>query len=805
MAATGNSAVNRTSTTATEPAPGSAAPRRALSVLSRLRQRLRKTFVLDGVVTLFLGLLLVLAMSFLLDYFVRLPLEVRCVLLLAGCALMVREAVRRLYRPLAILLRDDDLAVLVERAHPELKDSLLTAVQLTRARNDAALYTSRALLDSVVETVEQRASQLRFQKVFDLRILHRKFVSLTLVALVVFVGCRVEPELASIWAQRNLLLRDVSWPRLVQLQLLAPEPGPIVVAVGGDLPVAVRAERGDPSMVVIRSVSSSGGGGSGTERVDSMAQSTDGVFRKTFTNVARPFEFSVEGGDDALGPYAVSVRLRPRIDMQSIRLWFEYPGYLGMASTPADEPVRFGNIKVPVGTRVRFSMASNVDVRRVYLVLRFLDEKKAVSGSLGSPGSDVPGVSVRPRGASEAGDTDTTGDASRWPSRDAVALEVQDGREFSGEFVVEASGHYYFGLETPDGFRSRRPDRFRIQAIPDRAPDVRVLLPERLTEEVTPSAKVDILVRGSDDYGVEKGSVEGNYFAPGTDSGVPHSFPLEVSRVSPGDDDAGEDLPPSSEIALGGKRCRGRVAVDVASLGNDVTPTARFQFYVELRDYGGNVGESEVYYLRVVDPEELSQILNNRLMVVRDRLVELRRQQESVRKDVEAFQEDVSLKGQLSSKEAHRLFRFERDQERIRRGLERERDATSRILQRAVNNEVGDESWRSWVRARQGDLTNLAQDKAAGIETALREVKEAADRAPQSPRELQRALSRQIDLENDLEMLILQLSEYGDINALIQRLRDIRRAQTDLRQNTRAIYDDAGVLPLHSEGGTPRL
>ncbi len=197
--------------------------------------------------------------------------------------------------------------------------------------------------------------------------------------------------------------------------------------------------------------------------------------------------------------------------------------------------------------------------------------------------------------------------------------------------------------------------------------------------------------------------------------------------------------------------------------------------------------------LRVVDNEELTQVLNNRLMVVRDRLVELRRQQESARKDVETFQEEVSLKGQLSSRESHRLFRFERDQERIRKGLQRERDATSRILQRAVNNDVGDERWRDWVKGVGNELNTLASEKAPEIETALREIKSAADRSPQKARELQRVLSRQIDLEDDIEMLVLQLSEYGDINALIQRLRDIRRAQTDLRDETRSVREDASL------------
>ena len=112
----------------------------------------------------------------------------------------------------------------------------MDAVELTRARNENARHTSRDMLVAVVADVEQRVSRLRLQKVLDLRFLHQKFVGLMLLVLGVFVAWRVEPQLASIWAQRNLLLlRDVNWPKLVHLQLVLPESNPIVVAVGDDV------------------------------------------------------------------------------------------------------------------------------------------------------------------------------------------------------------------------------------------------------------------------------------------------------------------------------------------------------------------------------------------------------------------------------------------------------------------------------------------------------------------------------------------------------------------------------------------
>ncbi len=793
--------MTQTRTVPSETDARGATPRKTLSVLSKLRSALRRSFFVDGVVTLSLGLLLVLGVSFLLDYFARLPWGVRCVFFLGGLGLLLREIGRKIYRPLALELPDEELAVLIERSHPELRDALVTAVEMTRRDNDNALYTSTSLLDAVVRDVEQRASRLRVQKVFDLRLLRWKIAGLALLVLCVLVAWRANPPLASVWAQRNLLLRDVSWPKLVRLRMVLPEGSPIVVAVGDDLPVAVEAVQGTPSMVIIRSAVLSASGRTGAERVDTMAQSTQGLFRKTFANVARPFEFSVEGGDDALGPFSVEVRLRPRIDMQSIRLWFEYPEYLGMTPTPREEPVRFGNVKVPVGTRVRFSMSSNVPVEEVFLVVKGRDEKKGLTSGLGAAPRATTDEPSGGKGGLEV----------------AKKLAVEGGRRFSGEFTVTASGHYHFQLAAADGFRSDRPDKFRMEAIPDRAPDVKVVLPERLTEKVTATAKVQIVVEGADDYGVKSGTVEGNYFGEGNDEGIGRSLPLEASppaassNAGTSNDEGGGSSFRAWQSAGERPRYHGIATVDIGALGTAATPVttgARFQFFVELSDFGGNVGESAVYYLRVVDADELTQSLNNRLMVVRDWLDDLLRQQESSRKDVETFQEETSLKGAISSKEAHRLFRFERDQTRIRSGLERESRVLSRILQRAVNNNVGDKKWRDWVQGVHNDLHTLAGEKARSIETALRDIKKAAEAEPQETRELQRVISRQMGLEDDLEMLILQLSEYGDINALIQRLRDIRRAQTELRDHTRSFYENSGnrTLPPRSpgEGGPPR-
>src|SRR5690606_33738067 len=223
------------------------------------------------------------------------------------------------------------------------------------------------------------------------------------------------------------------------------------------------------------------------------------VFFHEFRNVSETLRFSVAGGDDILGPYEIAVRIRPRIDMQSISVRYRLPEYTGLDEEEIEQT--HGHLRVPVGTRVRFRMATNVLVERGFLVIA----------------SDRSGV--RPPPASTAEEREV------WPDPGAIALTIEDGRFFGGELVVSESGRYWFQFQDDRGFRSGRPETFRIQAMEDRKPSVRIIAPERVSEQVSPRARVRIAVEVEDDYGIRGGVLEGRYFAPGSDAPVPQSLP----------------------------------------------------------------------------------------------------------------------------------------------------------------------------------------------------------------------------------------------------------------------------------------
>ena len=108
--------------------PGGTTPQKSLAVLGQLRQRIRRTSLFSGVVWIGFIFAIGLLASFGLDYFLRLPLAVRQLFVLAALAGSIVLFARRILAPLSRKLGDSELAMLVEEANPELNQSLLTVV-----------------------------------------------------------------------------------------------------------------------------------------------------------------------------------------------------------------------------------------------------------------------------------------------------------------------------------------------------------------------------------------------------------------------------------------------------------------------------------------------------------------------------------------------------------------------------------------------------------------------------------------------------------------------------------------------------
>ncbi len=832
-------------------------PKNSLAALSRLRQRLRSLRFFDGLVLSGLFVTAGVIVSFVLDYFLVLPVAVRGLFLVSGVLGILHLVFHKLLAPLSSQVSDEDLALLVEDSNPELRQSLVTVVQLSRQGSEGAQYVSSDLLSSVVEEVEKSVSGTAFDRVFKLGRLYRKALLLLGIGTGVVFGAASSPELVSIWFQRDVLLGAGRWPKGTVLELpRVPE----TVATGDTVRVEVRVLRGNPKTVEVRREIKGGDrranvmdrrekaswdifleDGASAEWAGSISQALaavgltaeetidrgrgllasglpadeakdlfstleatgkDGVrlegydvYVHEFKNVSRPLRFWVEGGDDQLGPFDVQVRLRPRIDMKSIELKYRLPAYTG---EEAEERVqRHGNLKVPVGTHVTYSMSTNVPVRRAYFILRReQDVADGRTNALRTSGANA----LRTSGAnalrtSGANAPQRSGD---WIDPGAVSVELEDQKRFGGSFVVSGSGYYYFQFDDEYGFRSVKPERFRVQAIPDRKPQVQIVEPKRSTEQVSPEAKVKVRVSIKDDYGIRSASLEGGYFRPGKDTRISQSIDLTSVAAA---------TPAEARSQASAQREDVEIVIDVTQLqtqeGERPSPGARFEFFALAEDFGetgqfvtdesgeerprGNIGESRVHVLEIVDKAQLERSLTDQLLVVRDQLRQILGRQEAVRRNLETFQDQALLQGAISKEEARKLSRHRRDQMKIGEGLDRQAGEVTRILEKMESNSVGNEEWKRWVSDVGRNIEDIAQRQVPAVETEIDQLRRAANESSVDPASVTTIIGLQRQVERDLMSLVLRLEEFGDKSALLQLLRDVKKRQEEVRDRTREV------------------
>ncbi len=227
---------------------------RVRSPLERLRRFIRAYVSLEGAAVVGLYLTLWFWIGMILDYGVfrlfhfdwvqETSWNVRCsvlVILLSGLLAGAVTVLWRLFRE----FRDPALALVLERRFPHvLGDRLITAVELADPRKAAEIGYSPAMVQETIHEAAQRVEQLKIKEVFDWERLVRRGILIALLVVggyLVAVGlfCTANAmqdrgfttagfsqfhDVAGIWFERNILLRNVIWPRQAHLEYLETPP-----------------------------------------------------------------------------------------------------------------------------------------------------------------------------------------------------------------------------------------------------------------------------------------------------------------------------------------------------------------------------------------------------------------------------------------------------------------------------------------------------------------------------------------------------------------------------------------------------
>jgi hypothetical protein len=783
-------------------------------LLGRLRRRLRRQVWLHGAGTLLAAVALWIVFAFLADWALHVPRAVRWAHLVVLFALPAAIAWRELVRHLRRIPPRDQMAVLYEREHPELRELLVSAVQLQERPQPGA---RPELVGEVLAKADARARTLRLEGVLDERRPALRFALGTALAALIAVASLAEAEHSSIFFAR-LFGGSARWPQRTHLTLSIPLPAGsavarveetpertlVRVARGSDVPVLVRADGVVPDEVILHF-----GGG----REVSLGSSGDGLFRTRLASCQEDLEFFATGGDDRDGMPRVFVEVLEPPDVSGLAISIEPPAYTGLAPR-----VEFDHdVQVLAGSRLRVAVLTSPPQARGSV--RILPEDRLVP---------LEPASFPPRPSSQGGG------------------EPQPGLGF--ELAPSDSLRFRFELSDSSGLSNPDPGLFAVQVVPDRRPEVSILAPARSEVDTVPGGLIALRARAEDDFGiaamgwsaVSLARAHALAAAPGEPSPDEAPSGEAASEVPAREPVVGADLAltrlegdPRAEPRWG-SAVVGGTRIEVAALASSGAGEGE-QYQIEVaavdvRPARGDapdpdgVGRATPVRVRVVGEDEFLRRLQDRLARVRQeaaQLEELQRQkarrtsellssmesdsptsgvggsdlaaalagQRRVQGDADALSRELAaiLEGVLYARIDEKAGALLED---IDARLARETDKGSHLSAwRELAN--GWKSGRLIAPGLAGQLVSvldlalaISLDDTSAAAQALDRAAQAVDLA-RVHEGLREAAEHQALAQQHIEELLARLAEWDNYQSILQLTRDILGRQRSLRERTR--------------------
>jgi len=374
-------------------------------------------------------------------------------LTLAGAAIATLAAA--LLGPRLRALSDTRLALWAERRFPDLRERLLTAVELQAYRAD----TSSELADALTQDAAAVARQLDMRQVVPIHGLRRPaaFAAAALTALL--AQAALTPLSVANWLQRVLdPFSDI--PIWAQTRVYV-APGNARVARNDGVALTIRTE-GAPASAVTLFLRS--GSGPWEQRRLRQAGPTplSGRFMARVPALQDDLSYYARANDGVSNRYRITVEDRPVV--RSVAVTITYPAY--MARSPSTTHGSTANTVAPVGSVARFILRAN----------------KPLAGASMTVGGAAP-----------------------------TCMDVS-GDEATASLTLVRDMTARVSLKDAHGFRSQPDPEYSIRTIRDRPPVVRVTSPNADVERA-PRGTVRIVAEARDDYGV--GSMRLQHGRPG--------------------------------------------------------------------------------------------------------------------------------------------------------------------------------------------------------------------------------------------------------------------------------------------------
>jgi hypothetical protein len=459
--------------------------------------------------------------------------------------------------------------VLLERKFPELREHLITAVDVASVDEDRVAYHPQ-LVAETARAADASIAHVKIGRLFNFAPLLRAIGLAAAVVVSIVVFAVASRDVFGFWLQR-ISLSEEPWPRRVHLEIVGFAPDADgkrthKLAQDDDLELLVHASTDGyeaPDEVEIRFRLADGRRGRDTLiRVGDAAANQTGfqLFRYEFKHVSGNMEFDIVGGDDRVRNLHLQVVDRP--ELFAIELECIYPKYLGRESRRL--PVT-GGMRLPVGSQIILHAASTKPLTAARV--RESSDKEDRQLAIGSGASD-----------------NLVWDYGQLLSDDVLTVTVTD----------------------IDGVGPREPYRISLSAVKDDVPQVAVRL-AGIGSAITPDAILPITGKITDDYGIDRA-----WFNYQIDGGLVSERPLiaeppggpalekidafDTRATDPGTSHRTLELKPKQRLAL------------------TLKASDRYDLSDEPR-----AGSSQQFMLDIVTPADLLALLERRELALRQR------------------------------------------------------------------------------------------------------------------------------------------------------------------------------------------
>jgi hypothetical protein len=713
--------------------------------LATMRAEIRRLVLRHGLALLLVTVLMSLLVFCSVDWLLHVSSGMRVLFLVVLAGLTVWTIYRRLIVPLSVPISDLQLALRIERLHPELEETLSSTIALLPVEERDPRAGSPALRRALVELARERVEPIRFDDVVD-SVPSRKALGWGVITT---VGSLLLMALfpTSAWTAITRLANPfgpTEWPKRTQItaldylqQMAKGDPFTVRAVVKGVIPERMTIEYrfADGQQVPASAMMPAPTASKDGEQPSSDAPAE---FVATLDGTSQPFEFAVKGGDADTGWLAVVVVPAP--DVTRLDVTVTPPEYSLLS--PSTLPEGKGHVKGIVGSKVVLSAESNKPIR---------------AGKL----------------AWEKG-TPTAGVVSAEKNR------------LTAEFVIGQSDTYQIFLEDEQGMTNehRSPRLYRVDALADAAPEVKIDQPTE-DMEVTRQARVPIKWIVRDDIGIAH---------------LDRVYSITKPGMKPGGDETEATIPTEqTRLFEGADRPKQTTVNEEWDLAPLELPTGSVvTFKGVARDYRTppepNVGESRSIRLLIVSQGDFVRQIENEQKLIREEIQRLRKMEESALEQTGDLAQQAQVKETLDNAGREKLQTVEMTQRRIREKTTGEdgsiQDRIRQLNEKIAANRIDYFDTTKRLALMESELGRIQEQHLAPIENELTTARKnlsgdkpkegAGDKKPAES--LEEAREHQQQVVESLDAMLDQLDKWESVADVVNEARDLERRQAELSQ-----------------------